>query len=60
MCDKNIIELIKGINESIDFTKKSDFIISIKKCRECEPVRITINKSCWELGNVDRSEESKV
>lgn len=45
MDKKEVKDFIDGINESVNFTDSSDMVLSIKKCADCPPVVLQMQKS---------------
>lgn len=57
--DFDMEEFIKALNESVKFLGRSDMILSVKKCRDCEPKTVRLERvfkyGKVEFKNVDRS-----
>lgn len=59
--DLDTEKFIKDLNKSVKFVDSANMTISIKKCLDCEPVNIVLERvfkyGKYEYKNVDRTKE---
>ncbi len=59
--DKEMEEFINGLNESVKFVERADIILSITRCRDCEPKVVRLERvfkyGKVEFKNVDRNKD---